>query len=261
LLSFAMSKRQREAEPRDLVGEIAADLRCSISSSLIVEPVLTADGHLYEKKEIEEWLRTHDTSPKTGKRLTSKVLTPAVTVRSTIEHLVSSGHLADEEVREWKTRKGVVLLADGKVDAAKELFKEAKAAGDASAGYHLAKVLLDEARLLLVEADAGGVEEAAGLLRSHWAGDDASGAGGAPAGPTTLTSVRDVRVGQRVRVLSVDVCQALCDEDEEVGWNAQMNPFCGQVAKVCEKDAETGTLRLEYGGRRYWFTLACCTKL
>ena len=29
----------------------------------MMEPVFTADGQTYEKKDIEQWLENHDTSP------------------------------------------------------------------------------------------------------------------------------------------------------------------------------------------------------
>jgi hypothetical protein len=40
------------------------------------EPVITSDGHTYEKVSIELWLRDHDTSPNTNMKLDDKVLIP-----------------------------------------------------------------------------------------------------------------------------------------------------------------------------------------
>lgn len=40
-----------------------------ITHSLMQDPVITADGHSYERSAIEDWLRLHDTSPKTGEVL------------------------------------------------------------------------------------------------------------------------------------------------------------------------------------------------
>jgi len=42
----------------------------------MVDPVVTADGHTYERAAIEQWLRVHDTSPMTGQPLPSKTLSP-----------------------------------------------------------------------------------------------------------------------------------------------------------------------------------------
>jgi len=49
---------------------------CSITNQIMVDPVFTADGHTYEKEAIEEWLKGHDTSPKTGLQLINKQLIP-----------------------------------------------------------------------------------------------------------------------------------------------------------------------------------------
>lgn len=40
-----------------------------ITHSLMQDPVITADGHSYERSAIEAWLKLHDTSPKTGEVL------------------------------------------------------------------------------------------------------------------------------------------------------------------------------------------------
>ncbi|MCO5570840.1 hypothetical protein L7F22_024568 [Adiantum nelumboides] len=40
-----------------------------ITHSLMQDPVITADGHSYERSAIEDWLKSHDTSPKTGEIL------------------------------------------------------------------------------------------------------------------------------------------------------------------------------------------------
>lgn len=35
-----------------------ADIKCPISCMIFVDPVITADGHTYERSEIERWLKT-----------------------------------------------------------------------------------------------------------------------------------------------------------------------------------------------------------
>jgi len=58
---------------------------CPITKEALVDPVTTADGHLYERRAIEEWLRHHNTSPVTGKSLPSVALTPEPRIRRAIE--------------------------------------------------------------------------------------------------------------------------------------------------------------------------------
>ena len=49
------------------------------------------DGFTYERSAIEQWLKTHNTSPATGLELESKQLSPNYSLRSLIRDL---GHEA-----------------------------------------------------------------------------------------------------------------------------------------------------------------------
>jgi hypothetical protein len=49
----------------------------SVTMRPMVDPVVTADGHTYERVAIEQWLQMHDMSPMTGEPLPSaKSLSP-----------------------------------------------------------------------------------------------------------------------------------------------------------------------------------------
>ncbi len=50
-------------------------------------PVMTVDGHLYDRARIEEWFQKHDTSPFTGEKLSDKTLTPRPDVKLRIKQL------------------------------------------------------------------------------------------------------------------------------------------------------------------------------
>ena len=65
--------------------EIPSHFLCPITQALMEEPVVTADGHTYEKTAIEAWLRDHDTSPLTNAVLPRKELIVNFTLRSAIE--------------------------------------------------------------------------------------------------------------------------------------------------------------------------------
>ena len=74
-----------EMEPEE--GEAAAapdEYICPITHEIMTDPVTTQDGFTYERAEITEWLRTKDTSPKTGATLESKTLYPSHSLRSAI---------------------------------------------------------------------------------------------------------------------------------------------------------------------------------
>ena len=65
-------------------AEVPDDYVCPITSEIMTDPVSTSDGFTYERAAITEWLRTKDTSPKTGATLESKTLIPNHLVRSMI---------------------------------------------------------------------------------------------------------------------------------------------------------------------------------
>ena len=61
---------------------------CPITLSVMREPVVCADGHTYERRALAHWLRSHDTSPMTGKHIDTLRMTPNYTLKSMIdEHI------------------------------------------------------------------------------------------------------------------------------------------------------------------------------
>ena len=62
---------------RKLKGLLAAALVCPLSLEIFQDPVIAADGHSYERREIEAWLaRGKTTSPKTNAELPHAFLVP-----------------------------------------------------------------------------------------------------------------------------------------------------------------------------------------
>ena len=49
---------------------------------VMVEPVIAADGHTYERAALEEWLLEHVTSPVTGDFLAHMRIVPNVLIRN-----------------------------------------------------------------------------------------------------------------------------------------------------------------------------------
>jgi len=56
-------------------------LVCPISLQLMVDPVIAADGHTYERANIEKWLSLKSTSPMTNLPLNPKVLIPNLALK------------------------------------------------------------------------------------------------------------------------------------------------------------------------------------
>lgn len=57
----------------------------AFSCEIMEDPVIASDGITYNRREIEEWFKNHDTSPKTGEILKSKGLIPNISIRNAIE--------------------------------------------------------------------------------------------------------------------------------------------------------------------------------
>ena len=70
---------------------IPEDLLCPISHELMIDPVLAADGHAYERASIEEWLARSHTSPLTGEPLANVQLLPCHAIRKMAQAYLSSG--------------------------------------------------------------------------------------------------------------------------------------------------------------------------
>eukprot|EP00927_Polykrikos_kofoidii_P069524 TRINITY_DN6503_c0_g1_i2.p1 TRINITY_DN6503_c0_g1~~TRINITY_DN6503_c0_g1_i2.p1 ORF type:complete len:568 (-),score=115.53 TRINITY_DN6503_c0_g1_i2:16-1656(-) len=94
------------------VSEVAEDLVCPISQSLMVDPVVASDGHTYDRPNIEEWFgreaaegRTQPKSPLTREPLPDARLVPNLVLRRTLERLVDSGRLEQEMADEWRKAK------------------------------------------------------------------------------------------------------------------------------------------------------------
>ena len=72
-------------------ADVPDDYICPITSEIMSDPVSTLDGFTYERAAITEWLRTKDTSPKTGATLESKALISNYNLRSIIRAFNEAG--------------------------------------------------------------------------------------------------------------------------------------------------------------------------
>ena len=65
--------------------------RCPISQMPLVEPVVAADGHTYEKRQLQRWLAKKCTSP-----MTNEPMVPWTTRNFALETLVKKRGAADD---------------------------------------------------------------------------------------------------------------------------------------------------------------------
>ena len=73
---------------------------CSITGVIMTDPVFTVDGHSYEREDITKWLENHDTSPKTNKKLWSKLLMPNHDLRKAIQDFLKQSLVLKQQMRE-----------------------------------------------------------------------------------------------------------------------------------------------------------------
>lgn len=123
------------------MDKLADHLTCPITGTYFVDPVVTVDGHAYERRAIEHWLRRKHTSPVTNTPLLSKRVVPSLTIRQTVHILMhASPHLDDKTKGDWHVQcgrlkyKGVLPGGD---DVAKQHFQRALALGHADARVYL----------------------------------------------------------------------------------------------------------------------------
>ena len=74
-----VKEEAKKAPPPDYLIDSA------FSCEIMEDPVVACDGITYNRMEIEEWFKKHDTSPKTGEILKSKGLIPNISIRNAIE--------------------------------------------------------------------------------------------------------------------------------------------------------------------------------
>ena len=79
-----MSSRAKRSRVQEKEKEKEAFL-CPISHEVMRDPVMTVDGHTYDRANIEQVLKTSSLSPKTGLQLPDRRLIPNIALRHAME--------------------------------------------------------------------------------------------------------------------------------------------------------------------------------
>ena len=72
---------------------------------LMDDPVVAADGHTYNRADIERWLKQHETSPLTNEPLEHKMLVPNKVIR--------------RQINAWREEHGLPALVIGQTSKTK----------------------------------------------------------------------------------------------------------------------------------------------
>lgn len=97
---------------------LARDLTCPITGEILIDPVVAADGHTYERQAIERWLQDHQTSPLTNAALTSKQLLPNLRLKAIAEEARRERDSRDKKNAKNKHNRNL-LIADANGNGAK----------------------------------------------------------------------------------------------------------------------------------------------
>jgi hypothetical protein len=77
--------------------DVPRSFLCPITLTLMKDPHTAADGHSYERRAIEAWLSSHNTSPVTNLPLTHTELVPNHALRQAIEDFVEAQKKKEQE--------------------------------------------------------------------------------------------------------------------------------------------------------------------
>lgn len=83
-------------------SQVPPEFLCPITTELMEDPVICADGRSYERSAITKWFETSQRSPMTGAVLENTVMLPNVNLKALIEDW-SDAHIVEAAVREEET--------------------------------------------------------------------------------------------------------------------------------------------------------------
>ena len=122
-------------------------LKCPITGTFFADPVVTCDGHTYERAAIEQWFRRKWTSPVTNKALASDRLVPSVITRQLIGFVMEHKGLGRQGKAAWHVATGLSQFRGslpGGLAAAQKHFARAAEAGDTDAPVYLEAIALND---------------------------------------------------------------------------------------------------------------------
>ena len=98
---------------------LARDLTCPITGEILIDPVVAADGHTYERQAIERWLQDHQTSPLTNAALTSKQLLPNLRLKAIAEEARRERDRDKKNAKNKKSNRNLLIADNANGNGAK----------------------------------------------------------------------------------------------------------------------------------------------
>ncbi len=66
-------------------NQVPNEFLCPITREIMKDPVVTSDGHSFEREVITQWLRSNNTSPLTNLELDNNYLIPNIALKKRID--------------------------------------------------------------------------------------------------------------------------------------------------------------------------------
>ena len=233
----------------DLMNLILPNLRCPMTSSLLVCPVRAEDGHVYEAEFLERWLRSSRRSPLTNKPMGTET-TKSGRTRSLILAAIENGVVDDEAAATWYLESAKAIAAGKlpvKMSAAvaymdRAIFLSAStevALVRRAVAIKAEMVALDDQRQALMQEASRCGTDAVSVV---FGGDDYA----------PMMSFLALRNGHsKIRVIyDPDEFRRLCERPapgafSEVGWDDDMADHCGKEFIVRHQSERLKSYRIE----------------
>eukprot|EP00210_Caulerpa_lentillifera_P006947 g6642.t1 len=74
-------------EQMAMLAVVDDSIHCPITFEVMKDPVIAADGHTYERRAIEQWLRQKKESPVTRQPISSNLLTPNLVIKHVVNQI------------------------------------------------------------------------------------------------------------------------------------------------------------------------------
>jgi len=246
--------RDKKSDAPKILARLVDNYRCLITQQLLVDPVIAEDGHVYERRALEDWLMRKQTSPTTNKAM-GQSLVPDHVVRQTVSELVESGILDTETTLNFFTDRSRIRAMRSGVpgpdtsgalsDIQRAMVLARSRSHRTACEFHKEVItkmqewtyIVRRAQILQSEVGA-----AFGQAFHTWVlqlGDAVRAAVTAPIMKEChLREWKQLPKGTMVKVVDdANELHKLCERtppgaEAKVGWNAEMLGFAGQVCIV-----------------------------
>jgi TPR repeat protein len=132
--------------------EVPDAYECPITTELMQDPVVVADGRSYERTAIEEWFRKgHSTSPMTNEKLPHRTLIPNINLRNLIQDFIAKRPILQREKMTQDDLRVAIRLREEELQARLEKEEKRRIAEEKQKGALTTALMQEQARAVTLE--------------------------------------------------------------------------------------------------------------